>query len=134
MKVIQFILTIIGAVVLYLLIRAMISFMHQRRILKSEGGMRTKYAEIVNWVFSEYPGAQIVKEKTMILCIGARAMSGKTVYWLTKTARTVTIQYQYSSGMGGDVELEWTFPEQMAQSEMIAQMNQDIIRKHKNME
>ena len=130
MKALQIILTAIGAYVLYLLIRFVIDLIIQRRKVKREGGMRIKYAEIISWVKSEYPGAHIFQEKTTFLSVGALAMSGTTAFWLTQTFGNVTIQYKFSSGMGGNVNLEWTFPEQMEQTEMIAQMNQDIIREH----
>ena len=133
MKALQIILTVIGAYVLYLLIRFVIDLIIQRRKVKHEGGMRIKYAEIIRWVMSEYPGARIFQENTTFLSVGARAMSGTTAFWLTQTFGNVTIQYKFSSGMGGNVNLEWTFPEQMEQTEMIAQMNQDIIRKHTKM-
>lgn len=133
MKTLQIILTVIGAYILYLLIRFVIDLIIQRRKVKHEGGMRIKYAEIISWVMSEYPGARIFQEKSTYLSVGALAMSGKTLFWLTQTFGNVTIQYKYSSGMAGDVNLEWTFPEHMDQAEMIAQMNQDIIRKHTKM-
>lgn len=129
MKVIQTILTLIGAYILYLLIRFFIDLIRQKRKVQKEGGMRVKYAKLVEWVMQEYPGSRIIQEESTFLNVGALGMAGTTVFWLTQTWGKVTIQYKSTNTLMGTTKLEWEFHEDMPQEQMIAKMNSDIINK-----
>ena len=129
MKVIQTILTLIGAYILYLLIRFFIDLIRQKRKVQKEGGMRVKYAKLVEWIMQEYPGSRIIQEESTFLNVGALGMAGTTVFWLTQTWGKVTIQYKSTNTLMGTTKLEWEFHEDMPQEQMIAKMNSDIINK-----
>lgn len=129
MKVIQTILTLIGAYILYLLIRFFIDLIRQKRKVQKEGGMRVKYAKLVEWIMQEYPSSRIIQEESTFLNIGALGMAGTTVFWLTQTWGKVTIQYKSTNTLMGTTKLEWEFHEDMPQEQMIAKMNSDIINK-----
>ena len=129
MKVIQTILTLIGEFILYLLIRFFIDLIRQKRKVQKEGGMRVKYAKLVEWIMQEYPGSRIIQEESTFLNVGALGMAGTTVFWLTQTWGKVTIQYKSTNTLMGTTKLEWEFHEDMPQEQMIAKMNSDIINK-----
>ena len=129
MKVIQTILTLIGAYILYLLIRFFIDLIRQKRKVQKEGGMRVKYAKLVEWIMQEYPSSRIIQEESTFLNVGALGMAGTTVFWLTQTWGKVTIQYKSTNTLMGTIKLEWEFHEDMPQEQMISKMNSDIINK-----
>lgn len=129
MKVLQTILTLIGAYVLYILVRFFIDLIRQKRKVQKEGGMRVKYAKLVAWIMQEYPGARIIQEESTFLNVGALGMAGRTVFWLTQTWGNITIQYNSTNTLMGKTKLEWEFPEDMPQEQMITKMNCDIINK-----
>lgn len=129
MKALQIILTAIGAYVLYHLVRFFIDLIRQKRKVQKEGGMRVKYAELVAWIMQEYPGARIIQEESTFLNIGALGMAGTTVFLLTQTWGNITIQYNSTNTLMGKTKLEWEFPEDIPQEQMITKMNCDIINK-----
>jgi hypothetical protein len=129
MKIIQTILTLIGAYILYLLIRFFIDLIRQKRKVQKEGGMRVKYAKLVEWIMQEYPSSRIIQEESTFLNVGALGMAGTTVFWLTQTWGKVTIQYKSTNTLMGTIKLEWEFHEDIPQEQMISKMNSDIINK-----
>lgn len=119
-------LAFIGLLVLIFLIRFVIAYIKQHNQVKREGGMAVKYAVVVNWILTEYPGAKIYENRGTYLTVGTQSMSSTSVFWMTQTWGTVTIKYQYSSGGFGNFDLEWTFDEKMDQRQMLAQMDYQI--------
>lgn len=129
MKVLQIILTLIGAYVLFHLAHFFVDLIRQKRQVQREGGMRVKYAKLVVWIMKEYPNARIIQERSTFLNIGAFGMAGTTVFLLTQTWGNITIQYNSTNTLMGKTKLEWEFPEDMPQEQMITKMNCDIINK-----
>lgn len=129
MRALKIILIVIGAYVIMHFVRFFIDLIRQKRQVQSEGGMRIKYAMLVAWIMSEYPGARILQEESTFLNVGVLGMAGRTVFWLTQTWGNVTIQYQSINTLTGTTKLEWEFPEDMPQEQMIAKMNSDIVNK-----
>lgn len=129
MKTLQIILTLIGAFILFHFVHFIIDLIRQKRQVQHEGGMRVKYAKLVEWIIQEYPASRIIQEKSTFLNIGTFGMAGTTVFWLTQTWGKVTIQYQSTNTFMGTTKLEWEFPEYMPQEQMISKMDSDIINK-----
>jgi hypothetical protein len=125
------ILAFIGLLVLIFLIRFVIAYIKQHNQVKREGGMAVKYAVVVNWILSEYPGANIYENRGTYLTVGTQSMSSTSIFWMTQTWGTVTIKYSYSSGAFGSFEQEWTFDEKLNQMHMIAQMDYTIKQRMK---
>lgn len=124
-------LAFIGLLVLIFLIKFVIAYIKQHNQVKREGGMAVKYAVVVNWILSEYPGAKIYENRGTYLTVGTQSMSGTSMFWMTQTWGTVTIKYNYSSGVFGSFEQEWTFDEKLNQMHMIAQMDYMIKQRMK---
>ena len=126
------ILLFIGIIIVIMIIRfAKDSFQQSDKVIK-EGGMRKKYATIVNWVLDSHPDAKISNETNTSIMVGVKGVSGVTTFDIVQTFGTVTIQYKVNNIIIGNHKLEWSFPEYGNQNEMIRKMENDISRYKNN--
>ena len=95
--------------------------------VRREGGMSKKFEKLIEIIKSGDPRCKVFKEKKTYLIVGvASNAGGRTIFELTMTFSTVTIQYKTDSPIFGRHMLEWDFPVHMDQEEMAFQMFEDI--------
>ncbi|MBR0502538.1 MAG: hypothetical protein IJJ77_04765 [Paludibacteraceae bacterium] len=119
------ILKIIGIIVLIMIIRFVRDSYKQKDKVIKEGGILKKYSTVINWVLA-YPEAKVLHQSNISITVGASNASGSTVFDISQTFGSVTIEYRVNSVLLGNHKLEWEFPEYDDQHKMIEKMENDI--------
>jgi hypothetical protein len=97
-----------------------------------EGGMRNKYRELLKYIMSVDPKTRIFHESADSITLGVSSMSGSTIFILTQTFGTVTIQWRVESNVFGKHKLEWSFDEYLDQEKMIEKISNDTSKYQDN--
>lgn len=119
-------LIVIGIVAIVMIFNFAKDSYEQSEKVTKEGGMRKKYAIIVDWVLASHSEAKIFYETSTSITAGVRGPSGTTTFDIVQTYGTVTIQYKVKNLLMGNHELEWTFPEYDNQRDMIRKIETDL--------
>ena len=106
--------------------------------MKKQGGARQKYAKIVDYILSSHPDSKIFQQTNTLVVVGVQGVAGSQVFYIQKTFSVVNIQMKVRNNpLWGNIEMEWNFPEDKDQDQIISQINSDIKKKmsliHKNM-
>lgn len=125
-------LIFIGIIIVIMIIRFAKDSYRQSDKVTKEGGMREKYATIVNWMLNSHPDAKVSNETSTAIMVGVKGVSGTTIFDIVQTFGTVTIQYKVNNVVMGNHKLEWSFPEYDNQKEMIRKMENDISKYYEN--
>ncbi len=120
-------LIIIAVIVVGIIIKFAADSTKQSSEVKSQGGMRKKYATLINHILSSDPKAKIFQEENTFISAGVSGIAGSTIFYIQQTYGNVTIQYEVKNNpIVGFLKKEWTFPENMDQDLMWERMNNDI--------
>ena len=92
----------------------------------AEGGMKTKYRKIVEWVLNGRSDCRVIQEDRTFIRVGSSSAGGSTFFDISQTFGNVTIQWISNSALFGKDELEWTFNEYEDQDKIIAKIKEDI--------
>lgn len=114
------------AVIAWILIKFFSDWNKQGEHVKQEGGMRTKYKTLVDYVLSGRNDCHIVQETATFIRVGSSSAGGSTFFDISQTFGKVTIQWISKSVLLGNDKLEWEFGEYDDQKEMIKKINHDI--------
>lgn len=124
-------------VIIAILIIVLVKFFYdqnkQKVIIAKQGGMRNKYRALVDNLLNEDVNARILSERGDCISIGLNNLLGSTIYTLTQTFRTVTIQWKTQSLIYGNHNLEWEFDEYDSQMKMITKINNDVAKYQNNL-
>jgi glutamine phosphoribosylpyrophosphate amidotransferase len=95
--------------------------------IKSDGGIRRKYATLVDHFLSGHPNCRIFQETNTFVSVGVSGAGGSQVYYIYPSYGNVSIRMEIKNNpLLGNLKKEWTFPENMDQEDMIFKMNADI--------
>jgi len=120
-------LIIIAVIVVGIIIKFAADSTKQSSEVKSQGGMRKKYATLINHILRSDPKAKIFQEENTFISAGVSGIAGSTIFYIQQTYGNVTIQYEVKNNpIVGFLKKEWTFPENMDQDLMWERMNNDI--------
>lgn len=118
---------IIAIIVVAIIVKFAFSSAKQSREIKSQGGIRNKYSTIIDYILSCDPNTKIFKETNTLVSVGASGIAGSQIFYIQAAFETVTIQMEVKNNpLFGDMQLHWSFPENMEQEEMIKVMFRDI--------
>lgn len=99
--------------------------------VNSSGGMRVKYAKLIENILGGHKDSQIFVETRTYIRVGVSNYGGTTLFHIQQsTGNKVIIQYKVKNNpVVPSYQLEWTFPDDMDQDEMMAVMAMDIQKK-----
>ena len=119
---------ILLSIVAFIAIRFFMSVGEQKQELRQVGGVRQKYSMIVDQCLGGHRDSQIFHEVPDRVVVGVSNFGGSTLFTLTATFQTLTVQYEVKNDLMGNHKLEWEFDKNMNQELMLERMNRDIGR------
>ena len=99
--------------------------------VNSSGGMRAKYAKLLENILGGHKDSKIFVETRTYIRAGVSNYGGTTLFHIQQsTGNKVIIQYEVKDNpVVPSYQLEWTFPDDMDQDEMMAVMAMDMQKK-----
>ena len=126
----KFLILIVGLVILYFLKKLTFSFIDDEFNVKSQGGMKKKYAVLIEHLMHCEPRLKILEESNTYIAVGIVGMAGSQIYHFTHICGKVEIVMRMKDNpLWGNMEMKWDFPETMDQQEMIRIMDKDLAEK-----
>ena len=94
-------------------------------------GMKTKYAKLLEHILDGHKDSKILVETRTYIRAGISNEGGETLFHIQQsTGNTVIIQYEVKHNpIVPSFQLEWVFPDNMNQDEMMIEMARDIQNK-----
>ena len=101
--------------------------------VSNSGGMRVKYAKLLNNILSGHKDSKILVETRTYIKAGVSNYGGTTLFHIQQsTGNKVIIQYEVKDNpVVPSFQLSWTFPDDMDQDEMRNVIALDILKKMK---
>lgn len=99
--------------------------------VNSHGGMRVKYSKLLENILAGHKDSQIYAETRTYIKAGVSNYGGTTLFHIQQsTNNKVIIQYEVKNNPAvPSFQLEWTFPDDMNQDEMMLVMMNDLQKK-----
>ena len=101
--------------------------------VKSYGGMRVKYKKLLNNILEGHKDSRVFVETKTYIRAGVSNYGGTTLFHIQQDlGNKVIIHYEVKNNpVMNPFTLEWTFPDNMDQDEMMTIMSIDIIKRCK---
>lgn len=99
--------------------------------VNNSGGMRVKYARLLENIFGGHKDSKVFVETRTYLRAGVSNYGGTTLFHIQQsTGNKVIIQYEVKDNPAVPAfQLEWVFPDDMDQDEMMVIISNDIQKK-----
>lgn len=99
--------------------------------MNNSGGMRVKYARLLENILSGHKDSKVFVETRTYLRAGVSNYGGTTLFHIQQsTGNKVIIQYEVKDNPAVPAfQLEWVFPDDMDQDEMMVVISNDIQKK-----
>jgi len=99
--------------------------------VNNSGGMRVKYARLLENILSGHKDSKVFVETRTYLRAGVSNYGGTTLFHIQQsTGNKVIIQYEVKDNPAVPAfQLEWVFPDDMDQDEMMVVISNDIRKK-----
>ena len=95
----------------------------QSNEIKKQGGIKKKYAKLVQMLLEADPRTRIIQESNNFINIGISGPAGAQSYFLQETFGSLTVQIVVKNNpLLGNLTIERTFPEDMDQEEMMKEL------------
>ena len=95
--------------------------------ITSEGGVRIKYATLIEYFLSAHENSRVFQETNTFVSVGVSGMGGSQIFSIYPSYGNITITMQIKNNpIMGNLKKEWTFPEHMNQEDMIININKDM--------
>jgi hypothetical protein len=95
--------------------------------IKSEGGVRMKYAILVDHFLSGDERCRIFQEDNTLVSVGISGPAGSQIYYIFPSYGNVSIRMEIKNNpLLGNMKMEWRFPEDMDQEHMIEKIDYDL--------
>ena len=95
----------------------------QSKKMKEQGGMRKKYAQLIQLILDADPRVKIIQETNTFINIGISGAAGAQSFLLQQTFGTLTVQIIIKNNpLLGNMKIERTFPENMDQKIIMEQL------------
>ncbi|MDE6033106.1 MAG: hypothetical protein K2G15_03985 [Muribaculaceae bacterium] len=102
--------------------------------IKKEGGVRKKYAILINHFLSGHKQSQIFQDDNTLVSVGVMGIAGSQIYFISPAYGNVSIRMEIKNNpLFGNTKMEWLFPEDMDQNLMIERIEQDIKLRFMNL-
>ena len=127
-------LTFIIVIVVFVLIKFIYDTSKQSSSIRRQGGIRTKYSTLINHILESDKRSRILQEDDTFVSAGIVGPAGSQVYNIYPTYGNVTIEMEIKNNpLLGNIKMEWTFPDNMDQNDMIRNINKDLEEKFSNL-
>lgn len=111
----------------FIVIRFIYDTVKQSAKIKNEGGVRNKYAILINHFLSGHKQSQIFQDDNTLVSVGVMGIAGSQIYFISPAYGNVSIRMEIKNNpLFGNTKMEWLFPENMDQSLMIEKIDHDI--------
>lgn len=99
--------------------------------VNNSGGMRVKYARLLENILGGHKDSKVFVETRTYLRAGVSNYGGTTLFHIQQsTGNKVIIQYEVKDNPAVPAfQLEWVFPDDMDQNEMMVVISNDIQKK-----
>ena len=100
-----------------------IDSLKQSNEIKKQGGIKKKYAKLVQMLLDADPRTRIIQESNNFINVGISGPAGAQSYFLQQTFGSLTVQVVVKNNpLLGNLTIERTFPEDMDQEEMMKEL------------
>ena len=100
-----------------------IDSLKQSNEIKKQGGIKIKYAKLVQMLLDADPRTRIIQESNNFINVGISGPAGAQSYFLQQTFGSLTVQVVVKNNpLLGNLTIERTFPEDMDQEEMMKEL------------
>lgn len=117
------IIAIVGAL---MFVKFFLDLNKQSSYVTKQGGMKTKYKQLVDYALASSPKAKIVQETSTFINIGASFPGESYAFMITHSFGSVLIQWKLESLIFGKHQLKWQFDEFEDQQKMIDKIENDL--------
>lgn len=127
----MFLTIIIIAVAAYLIFKFGLISGKVTNGVNSQGGMRVKSFKLVNHILMAHRYSRVFLETRTYLRVGVSNYGGTTLFHIQQCPdEKVMIQYEIKDNpIVPPFHLDWTFPDEMNQDDMLSTINSDINMK-----
>ena len=127
----MFLTIIIIAVAAYLIFKFGLISGKVTNGVNRQGGMRVKYFKLVNHILMAHRDSRVFLETRTYLRVGVSNYGGTTLFHIQQCPdEKVMIQYEIKDNpIVPPLHLDWTFPDEMNQDDMLSTINSDINMK-----
>lgn len=122
------IIAIIASIIVRFIYKFIVDTRKQSSDIKNQGGIRTKYATLVDHFLHANEQCRILREDNTFVAVGIKGLAGSQVYSIYPSYYgKVTIRMEIKNNpLFGNMKEEWTFPEDMNQEYMIMNINKKL--------
>lgn len=114
-------------IVILILLKFIYDTSKQSSKIKREGGVRMKYAVLVDHFLSGHERCRIFQNDNTLVSVGVSGPAGSQIYYIYPSYGNVAIRMEIKNNpLLGNMKMEWSFPEDMNQEHMIEKINKDI--------
>lgn len=126
--------TFIIVVLAFIIIKFIYDSMKQSSKVRSEGGIRKKYSVLIDHLLSCHENCRILQDNNTFVSVGIIGPAGSQIYHIYPSYGNVSIRMEIKNNpIFGNMKMEWTFPENMDQEDMIQNINKGIENKFSSM-
>lgn len=98
--------------------------------VQSNGGMRVKYAKLLEHILGGHCDSKIFTESRTYIKAGVSNYGGSTFFHLQQSENSLLVEYEIKDNPTcPPFTLKWSFPDSMDQDEMMIKMCMDIQKK-----
>lgn len=95
----------------------------QAKEMKLQGGVRTKYAKLIQMLLDSDPRVRIIQETSTFVNVGMSGPAGAQSFFLQQTFGKLSVQIVVKNNpLVGNVTIERVFPEDMDQEKMMEEL------------
>lgn len=115
--------TIIIVIVVFIVGKFIFDSINQSNEMKAQGGVRTKYAHLIQLLLDSDPRVRIIQATNTFVNVGLSGPAGAQSFFLQQTFGKLTVQIVIKNNpLLGNMTIERTFPEDMDQDEMMKEL------------
>ena len=125
---------LILVIVAFFIARFVYDSVKQSSEIRSDGGIRTKYKTLIEHLLNGHERCRILQDTNTFVSVGIIGPAGSQIYHIYPSFGKVTIQMEIKNNpLFGKMKMDWTFPENMNQEEMVYNINKGIENKVSSM-
>lgn len=126
--------TFIIAIVAFIILKFIYDSVKQSSEVKAEGGIRKKYSVLINHFLNSHERCRVLQDSNTFVSVGIIGPAGSQIYHVYPSYGNVSIRMEIKNNpIFGNMKMEWTFPEDMDQEDMIHNINKGIENKLSSM-
>lgn len=115
--------TFIIVIVVFIIGKFVFDSINQSNKMKAQGGIRTKYAHLIQLLLDSDPRVRIIQATNTFINVGISGPAGAQSFFLQQTFGKLTVQIVIRNNpLLGNMTIERTFPEDMNQDEMMKEL------------